>query len=74
MVDGKAFTNWIHHALGEPENPMPLSATREKFRDIAGTFLSKKSMDRIEMMLDVSGLTDSAETLFDVLSESNAAL
>lgn len=61
----------VCHPLGEPENPLPFSITREKFRDIAGAFLSEKSMDRMERMLDVSALTDSAETLFEVLSENN---
>lgn len=71
---GEPLYGKVYYPRGEPENPLPFSITREKFRDIAGAFLSKKSMDRIEMILDVSGLTDSTETLFDALSESNAAL
>jgi 2-methylcitrate dehydratase PrpD len=60
----------VDHPLGEPENPVPFSVTIDKFRQAAGSFLSKKSMDRVEKILDVR-ITDSAETVFEVLSENN---
>jgi 2-methylcitrate dehydratase PrpD len=61
----------VSHPIGEPENPLPPWIIKEKFRDAAGAFLSQKSMDRIERILGISGLADSAETLFEVLSENN---
>jgi len=72
-VDGNILRGKVSYPLGEPENPLPQSVIREKFRDAAGAFLSKKSLDRIENMLNVSGLTDSAESLFETLSENKAA-
>lgn len=71
--NGKPLHGKVSHPLGEPENPLPSLMTKEKFRGAAGLFLSKKSMDRIEAILDVSGLTDSAQTLFETLSENNSA-
>ena len=68
---GKLLRGKVSHPIGEPENPLPPWIIKEKFRDAAGAFLSEKSMDRIERMLGVSGLADSAETLFEVLSENN---
>jgi len=73
MANGKTFRIKVDYALGEPENPLPESATRDKFRKAAEGFLAKKSVDRIEAMLDVSGLTDSPAGLFGVLSESKRA-
>jgi 2-methylcitrate dehydratase PrpD len=69
-VEGNTLYGKINHALGEPENPLPDSATREKFRDAAGKLLSKGSMDRIEGMLEVSGPTETAKSLFEALSEN----
>jgi 2-methylcitrate dehydratase PrpD len=69
-VDGNILCKKVNYALGEPENPMPQSATREKFRKAAGSFLPKKSLDRIEGLLEISGPIESAHTLFDTLSEN----
>jgi len=69
-VDGNILRGKVSYPLGEPENPLPQSIIQEKFREAAGLFLSKKSLDRIENLLDVSGLTDSAETLFEALCEN----
>jgi 2-methylcitrate dehydratase PrpD len=71
--NGKPLHGKVSHPLGEPENPLPSFMTKEKFRGAAGPFLSRKSMDRMEAILDVSGLTDSAQTLFETLSENNSA-
>jgi len=65
---GKTLYGKVNHPLGEPENPLPCTATREKFRDTAGPFLSKKSMDRIETMLEVSGPVDTAQIVFEAVS------
>lgn len=73
MANGGTLYGKVSHPLGEPENPLPESVTQEKFREAAGPFLSKKSLDRIETMLDVSGLTDSAQMLFLALSENIGA-
>jgi hypothetical protein len=70
MVEGNTLYGEINHALGEPENPIPGSATMEKFRAAAGSFLSKKGMDRIEGMLEVSGTIEPAQGLFEVVSEN----
>lgn len=70
MTNGKTFRRKVNYALGEPENPLPLSATRDKFRKAAEGFLSKKSIDRIESMLDVSRLANSRARLFEALSKS----
>ncbi len=70
MSNGKTFRRKVNHALGEPENPLPVSVTRDKFRKAAEDFLSKKSIDRIESVLDVSRLADSPAGVFEVLSNS----
>jgi len=69
---GKAFYGEVSHPLGEPENPLPSSMTLEKFRQATGAFLSKRSLDRIETILDVEDLTDSPEILAEILSENIA--
>ena len=72
-VDGNTLRGKIGHPLGEPENPLPSSMIKEKFHGAAEPFLSKKSMDRMEAILDVSSLTDSAQTLFETLGENKLA-
>lgn len=71
---GKTLYGKVNHPLGEPENPLPCTATREKFRDTAGPFLSKMSMDRIETMLDVSGPVETAQGLFEAVSGKSRAM
>jgi hypothetical protein len=56
--------------LGEPENPLTSSITREKFRKTAGTFLSPRTLKRTETLLDVAGRTDPPKRLFDALGET----
>ena len=68
--DGKVLSGRVNHPLGEPENPLSSSVTREKFRNTAGTLLSRKTRERIETLLDVSGRTESAKKLFDTLGET----
>jgi len=68
MADGNMISGRVSYPLGEPENPLPDSITQEKFRQAAGDFLSKKILDRIETMLDVSHTANSAEKLFKALS------
>jgi hypothetical protein len=47
--------------------------TIEKFRQAAESFLSKRSLDRIEKILNISDLTDSPQILFEMLSENKPA-
>jgi 2-methylcitrate dehydratase PrpD len=70
---GETFYGEVNYPLGEPENPLPFSMTREKFCQAAGSFLSEGGLDRIEKILDVTGLTDSPEILIEILSENKAA-
>lgn len=71
--NGKTFYGEVSHPLGEPEKPLPFSMTVEKFRQAAESFLSERSLDRIEKIFDISGLTDSPEILFEILSENKVA-
>jgi len=73
-VDGNTFCGKVTYPLGEPENPLPESVSREKFRGAAGTFLSPKTMERIERLLDVSGPSESAQSLFEAVSENLHAI
>ena len=73
-VDGNVLYGKVTYPFGEPENPLPESVTREKFRDAARSLLSKKSMDRLEGLLDVSGLSELAQSLFETVSENIHAL
>ncbi len=68
--DGNVHSGRVNFALGEPENPLPDSVTREKFRQAAELFLSKKSMNRLETMLDISGPLDSAGAIFEASIEN----
>jgi len=73
-VDGNTFYGKVTYPLGEPENPLPESVSREKFRGAAGSFLSPKTMERIERLLDVSGPSESAQSLFEAVSENLHAI
>jgi len=73
MAKGKVFSGKVSHPSGEPENPLPESILREKFREASKPFLTEKTMDRIETILDISGPADSAERLFDALAENGPA-
>ncbi|MGA2259830.1 MAG: MmgE/PrpD family protein [Acidobacteriota bacterium] len=67
-LDEIVHSGEVNYALGEPESPLPVSMTRETFRQAAGDTLSRRSMDRVENMLEVSDMTDSAESLFQVMT------
>ncbi len=69
LKDGVFFPAEVNYALGEPENPLPLSRTLQKFHDTAGDTLSAKMRRRIESLLEVSGVTDSPKDLFDAMGE-----
>jgi len=73
-VNGNTLCERVAHPLGEPENPLPASVTREKFREAAGPLLSKKGMDRIEGMLEVSGPCEPPHSLFEAVSENRHAM
>jgi 2-methylcitrate dehydratase PrpD len=65
-VDGSMHAARVKFPLGEPENPLPGSFIRDKFRQAAGAFLSRDDLDRLETVLQVSGPLDSPESLFDI--------
>jgi 2-methylcitrate dehydratase PrpD len=67
---GKVLSGRVNHPLGEPENPLPSSITLEKFRNTAGTFLSRKTRERVETLLNVTGGVEPAKKLFDALGET----
>lgn len=67
---GKILYGKVSHPLGEPENPLSPSITLEKFRTTAGNFLKKKTLARVETLLNVSGLAESPKALFDALGET----
>lgn len=73
-IDGNVICGRVNYPLGEPENPLPDSVTREKFRQAAGGFLSKRTLDRIETILDVSFTADSPEKLFKALSKTDRCI
>lgn len=68
MRDGATFAEKVLHPLGEPENPLPVAATRKKFRDAAGHFLSLEGLETVESLLDNPEVPPAK--LFEVLSEN----
>lgn len=68
MRDGATFVEKVLHPLGEPENPLPVAATRKKFRDAAGHFLSLEGLETVESLLDNPEVPPAK--LFEVLSEN----
>lgn len=64
MKNGEMFSKRVNYPLGEPENPIPISFTYEKFRNASRNFLSDKSIERIETILNVSNPSGSPEQLF----------
>lgn len=69
-INGNILRGKVDYPLGEPENPLSESATREKFRQAAGALLPKETLDRTESILDGSELTYSPKVLFEALSEN----
>ncbi len=66
MADNRTFIAKVSHPLGEPENPLPVSAVLEKFRVEAGAFLSEGTMDRVAGILDPEP-DDDPKNLFELL-------
>lgn len=73
-VDGNNFSSKVLQSLGEPENPLPDSIIKDKFRQAAGPFLSERGIDRIENLLHGLQPSESAESLFQVVCESDHAM
>jgi 2-methylcitrate dehydratase PrpD len=69
LKNGTVLSAKVDYALGEPENPLPPARTLEKLRRTAGEFLSPRMMERMESLLDVAGIDESAKSLFDALGE-----
>jgi len=68
--DKGKYTVGVSHPLGEPENPLPLSATREKFRSLAKGFLTRETMERIERILDSPAPEEPPREMFELLGEN----
>jgi 2-methylcitrate dehydratase PrpD len=66
MADNRTFTAKVSHPLGEPENPLPVTAVLEKFRVEAGAFLSEEAMDKVADILHPEP-HDDAKSLFEIL-------
>ncbi len=65
LKDGTRFHSQVEFPRGEPENPVSAEVLVDKFRDCAGTVLSRKAVDEIERLIsdlehleNVSQLTD----------------
>ncbi len=71
MGDGKKFAMEVSHPLGEPENPLPRSVTREKFRASASEFLTDQSLEWIGNILDSSGPGKPPVEIFELLGEKS---
>jgi len=69
-IQGTTLARKVEYPLGEPENPLPQSATLAKFRDAACASLSEESIRKIETLLDVSDPSDTPEGLFAAVCES----
>lgn len=69
-ADGTQHTARVRFPLGEPENPLPDSFLRDKFRQAAGAFLSGDNLDRLETMLHFSGPTEPAAILFGLACQN----
>jgi 2-methylcitrate dehydratase PrpD len=54
LKNGQVVASTVRYALGEPENPLPVAVTLEKFRSSAAGILSAEDQARIESMLTVS--------------------
>jgi 2-methylcitrate dehydratase PrpD len=52
LKDGRSFAAKVEYALGEPENPLPLTATQQKLSDNSGELLSAAERKQIEKMLE----------------------
>lgn len=68
--DQKEYTSGVSHPMGEPEKPLLLSVTREKFRSLASGFLRERTIERIERILDVPEPEESPDDLFGLLGEN----
>jgi 2-methylcitrate dehydratase PrpD len=55
LFDGKKLTSRVEYPLGEPENPLPVSVTQDKFRANAGDVLSVREKEAMVEMLKVAG-------------------
>ena len=73
-TDGRTLVEKVNHPLGEPENPLPLAVTLEKFRTAAGDFLSRETLKRVEGILGIPSPPEPPGRLFECLGENNQAL
>jgi 2-methylcitrate dehydratase PrpD len=54
LVDGRTVAHRVEYALGEPENPLSVEATKEKFRENTRDVLSPAQIGEIARMLDAT--------------------
>ncbi len=64
-ADGSVRSAKISFPLGEPEHPLPVSATRDKFRLASRGLLSKSEMDRVEAVLNLDGPPGALDAVLD---------
>ena len=67
--NGAVFEEKVSVPLGEPENPLPLFATKEELRNTTKGILTEISMGRIERLLDLSDFSKPATDVFMAMRE-----
>jgi 2-methylcitrate dehydratase PrpD len=67
LSDGQVLTQTVEFALGEPENPLPLSATKQKLRDCAKGLVPVETVEEWEKLLEVPGGRADLRTLSNVI-------
>jgi 2-methylcitrate dehydratase PrpD len=63
LKNGQVVASTVGCALGEPENPLPVAVTREKFRVNTADTLSREEQARVESMLTVTDGPAGLETV-----------
>jgi 2-methylcitrate dehydratase PrpD len=64
-VDGSVRSAKVTFPLGEPENPLPVSVTRAKFRLASRGLLSESEMDRVESVLNLDSPPGALDAVLD---------
>jgi len=64
-ADGSTRSAKVSFPLGEPENPLPISATREKFRLASRGLLSESDRGRVETVLNLDGPPGALDAVLD---------
>lgn len=73
MKDGKEYKHSLLYRPGHFKNPIPDSALRAKFRDLAGRVITAKALDTIERVVDnLNSETNPAAVLGPALQDVKA--